>query len=333
MRIKYWLITYNGMGGHELSSYGCAFLLQGAPRTFGSAVKSFEPYGHVTTRSRARPTLGEMKKRFRAHLETLPRVQFLRKYARFDISYVSRLGDEEDVKRKRDTAESLKLFRATCDEIASVLQLARERLKKADDFDWMAFVAQLNRQLGKIPRTARAFTALLKTLRDATAQHRKEPVGGPKPSARLLRNKPRMIAIDHDDYYASHVGHTSSGAQFFLTRPFVPALAGDAGREFVALYIFDSRGRFREARIDDLGLRSRLDAKRVQSTFERRFAELGRVKFGRILVQPFQIKRFNTVFGLIPEPLEDEADNWCVTVQPGNYMAFFKPWDSGDYDT
>jgi hypothetical protein len=24
---------------------------------------------------------------------------------------------------------------------------------------------------------------------------------------------------------------------------------------------------------------------------------------------------------------------WAVEVQPGNYMAFFEPWDSGDYDT
>jgi len=24
---------------------------------------------------------------------------------------------------------------------------------------------------------------------------------------------------------------------------------------------------------------------------------------------------------------------WAVELQPGNYMAFFEPWDSGDYDT
>ncbi len=25
--------------------------------------------------------------------------------------------------------------------------------------------------------------------------------------------------------------------------------------------------------------------------------------------------------------------HWAVELQPGNYMAFFEPWESGDYDT
>ena len=24
---------------------------------------------------------------------------------------------------------------------------------------------------------------------------------------------------------------------------------------------------------------------------------------------------------------------WAVEMMPGNYMAFFEPWDSGEYDT
>jgi hypothetical protein len=28
-----------------------------------------------------------------------------------------------------------------------------------------------------------------------------------------------------------------------------------------------------------------------------------------------------------------QEDCCAVEVQPGNYMAFFEPWDSGDYDT
>jgi hypothetical protein len=36
---------------------------------------------------------------------------------------------------------------------------------------------------------------------------------------------------------------------------------------------------------------------------------------------------------LVPREPEDEDDPCVVEVQPGNYMAFFEPWDSGDYDT
>lgn len=146
-------------------------------------------------------------------------------------------------------------------------------------------------------------------------------------------SKPGIIAIDHDDYHASHVGRTADGSQFFLTTPFVPALGGRAGREFVALYVFDAHGRFQEARIDDLGTRAEFDEQRARSVFDQRLAELGSVDYCRIEVEPFEIERFGITFGLVPRPPEDEDGGWWVEAQPGNFMAFHEPWDSGEYDT
>ena len=146
-------------------------------------------------------------------------------------------------------------------------------------------------------------------------------------------SKPNLIAIEHDHHHASHIGSLPDGRQFFLTTPFVPAMGGDAGREFVALYLFDKRGRFLEAQIDDMGTRAGLDEQRARNTFEQRLAELGPVEYGRIEVQPFEVERFGTTFGLVPRPPEEADDEWAVEVKPGNYMAFFEPWDSGDYDT
>jgi hypothetical protein len=144
---------------------------------------------------------------------------------------------------------------------------------------------------------------------------------------------PALIAINHDDYYAEHVGRTADGRQFFLTTPFEPAIGGRAGSEFVALYLFDQAGRLLEARIDDFGPRATLDDERCRTLYEQRLQELGNVTFGRIVVAPFAIKRFDTTFGLVLRQPEAEGDVWAVEAQPGNYMAFFKPWDSGDYDT
>jgi hypothetical protein len=62
-------------------------------------------------------------------------------------------------------------------------------------------------------------------------------------------------------------------------------------------------------------------------------AELGEVSYDRIEVHPFEVERFGTTFGLVLREPEDEDDVWAVEVQPGNYMAFFEPFDSGDYDT
>ena len=146
-------------------------------------------------------------------------------------------------------------------------------------------------------------------------------------------SKPDLIAIEHDDHHARHIGELSDGRQFFLTTPFVPAMGDNAGREFVALFLFDEDGEFLEARIDDLGTRSGLDPEDARRIYEQRLAELGEVEYGGIEVQPFAVERFGTTFGLVPRPPEMDGEDWAVEMQPGNYMAFYEPWDSGEYDT
>jgi hypothetical protein len=145
---------------------------------------------------------------------------------------------------------------------------------------------------------------------------------------------PRRLAIDHDDYHAEHVGRTADGRQFFLTTPLTPAVPGESdGQEFVALYLFDADGRFLEARIDAFGPRARMDLAACRATYDARLEELGEVTFTRIEVEPFAIERFGTTFGLIPSEPDEDADAWWVILEPGDYMAFTEPWDSGVYDT
>ncbi|WP_165249534.1 hypothetical protein [Paludisphaera soli] len=152
----------------------------------------------------------------------------------------------------------------------------------------------------------------------------------------MLDGPPDLIAIDHDESTARHVGRTADGRQFFLTNPFVPTNepGADGGGEFVALYLFDPAGKLLEARIDAFGPSATVDEAEWRRVYEERLRELGDVALGRIEVAPFAIERFGVEFGLVPrEPEEDEDDVWAVEAQPGNYMAFFEPWDSGDYDT
>jgi hypothetical protein len=144
---------------------------------------------------------------------------------------------------------------------------------------------------------------------------------------------PKRIAIDQDDYHARHVGRTADGRQFFLTTPFEPAVGGRAGSEFIAMYLFDATGQLLEARIDDFGPRAGVDVEKCRQLYEQRLRELGDVRFERIEIAPFAVERFGTTFGLIPRPPEDDDGGWWVEVEPGNYMAFHEPWDSGDYDT
>ena len=146
-------------------------------------------------------------------------------------------------------------------------------------------------------------------------------------------SKPKTIAIEHDDRHAGHIGTLQDGRQFFLTNPFVPAIGSNAGREFIALYLFNKHGHFIEARIDDMGSRADLELRRFQSAFEQRLKELGPITFERIIVRPFQVLQFGVTFGLLLRRVENTEDEWAVEAHPGNYMAFFEPWDSGEYDT
>lgn len=142
---------------------------------------------------------------------------------------------------------------------------------------------------------------------------------------------PKLIAINHDDYHASRVGRTQNGLQVLITTPFVSAVGGEPERQFLAIYLFDAKGTLVEARIDELGRHRQFD--RDQALVDQRTSELGPIVYCRIEVQPFAIERFGTTFGLVPRPPEDEVDSWWVEMQPGNYMAFHEPWDSGEYDT
>lgn len=153
-----------------------------------------------------------------------------------------------------------------------------------------------------------------------------------------MSHRPDRIAIEHDDYHAEHIGQTTNGKQFFLTTPFVPSSTGSGGGgggggEYIALYLFDTAGNLLEARIDELGQRATMDRAERRRLYEARLLELGEVTYQRINVVPFALERFGTTFGLVVRPPDDDEDVWAVEMQPGNYMAFFEPWDSGIYDT
>ena len=145
--------------------------------------------------------------------------------------------------------------------------------------------------------------------------------------------RPELITINHDNYHAKHVGYTNDGRQFFLTTPFEPASNNNEGAEYVALFIFDREGNLIEDEIECFGPRKSVDPERICECYEGKLESLGAVIFGRIEVKPFKIERFETEFGLIIREPEEDGDVLAVELQPGNYMAFFEPWDSGEYDT
>lgn len=149
-----------------------------------------------------------------------------------------------------------------------------------------------------------------------------------------MSDAPSHVAIDRDDHHARYVGQLPDGRQFFLTTPFVAAVEGqELGAEFVAVYLFDTDGKFLSADIESFGPRAGVDEAGRQAAVEKRLRLLGDATFTRISVRPFSTMHDGIRFGLIASAMEDDPGEWTVELLPGNYMAFFEPWDSGDYDT
>ena len=140
---------------------------------------------------------------------------------------------------------------------------------------------------------------------------------------------PDLIRIAPDNYHAQWVGEAPDGRLFFATHPFVPGHGPTAAREFIALYLWRKDGSFDEARITELSG----DAGDAKNSLERFLVEqLGPAEsltIRTIDVATFSVERDGIAFGLIYRRSEDTE---YVEVLPGNYMAFYPPWN-GEYDT
>lgn len=145
--------------------------------------------------------------------------------------------------------------------------------------------------------------------------------------------RPELIAINHDDYHAEHIGRTKDNIQFLLTTPFEPKLPTSEGCEYLALFKFDLEGNLIDSELEVFGPRDTYDENKRKTQYLELLKGLGKVEYQRIEVKPFSIKYNGIDIGLIVREPEDEDDIWAVELLPGNYMAFFEPWDSGEYDT
>ncbi len=148
----------------------------------------------------------------------------------------------------------------------------------------------------------------------------------------MSKHPPTFIAIDRDEAFAKYVGRTADRKQFFLTKPFLPASAGQPEHDYLALYLFDEDGVLLEAQIEDLGPRDKVDVEQARTIRAMMLEGLGKYKAGRILIVPFKVERFGAEFGLIAHPPKTPLGDWSVTVEPGKYMTFSPPWDNGAYE-
>lgn len=149
---------------------------------------------------------------------------------------------------------------------------------------------------------------------------------GMSPEARVA---PERFTIEPDDHHAELVGTASDGRRFFITTPF------ERGIEYVTTFFWAPDGSYDSIVIEDLGPRAELDGAAIGEVLKRHTASLGGHVIESISVAPFAVESHGTIFGFVArEPDADDPDGAAaVELLPGNFMAYFWPWDSGYYDT
>jgi hypothetical protein len=138
---------------------------------------------------------------------------------------------------------------------------------------------------------------------------------------------PARFTIIPDDYHAELVGTAQDGRRFFVATPFGPSST------YVAVFLWTADGTFDEIRIDDLGPRNGLDFSAEDAAIEKRLAELGDYTIEPITVAPFAVGAYGETFGFVPHVPPEGTDDAWISLLPGDYMAYYAPWNGEDYDT
>ena len=309
MKISLWLLLKMDKGVcvragfFSRTTFAARHMIAGMPPTVGSAVSEFELYARCFKPTDKRP----------------PMVTFRRKRRLFVVAFPSKLRFPTADLEKPVEGCPVSMFRQTCIEVAAALELIGKRIKPSDNFNFPVFQEHLRRRIDQLPKSSRELKHAWANLLEWEAK--KVPMGRDKHDGATVssdsdinkkskRGQPKLISLNPDDYAAKYVGHTADGKQFFLTTPFVPAgISGAAdGREFLALYLFDKRGCFLSATVEELGPRTTLNEDARTARRDELLASLGGFATRRIKIAPFLINRYGVDFGFISQPPEDHGE-------------------------
>jgi uncharacterized protein YfeS len=186
-------------GGHTIFTLAGRFLEEGLG-PHGTAVKQITLIVCFRGGRVLNPTLQDTYDRFHLeHLISLPKIIFLRKKGRIEISYETTFADATFLERYG--LLDVDLFSKAAKEIAEKLHLMDPRIKKSDDFDFSGFHADIAARLLALPQTEDELRSLKK---------RREDLAKSRAAAMDPWEK---LGIDWDDYH--------SAARTLLDDPFL----------------------------------------------------------------------------------------------------------------
>jgi hypothetical protein len=123
-----------------------------------------------------------------------------------------------------------------------------------------------------------------------------------------------------DDYNVPYAGTAEDGRRFFLS-----SQLGEMSTGYVGLFLWRADGAFDEVKVDRY-----VDDESVDALVQDRLDELGDYELEPIDVAPFTTQVDGVTFGWVVGEY-DGVD--VITIAPGDFIAYYAPWDGLDYDT
>lgn len=141
---------------------------------------------------------------------------------------------------------------------------------------------------------------------------------------------PDRFRIVPDDYHVPYAGTAADGRKFFLSDElFSP------GTAYVGVFLWNADGTFSEVKVDEVRRAAGAPPGQAASAgadhlVAARLAELGQYVLEPIDVEPFSVERNGVTFGWVGSEIEGSTS---IHVEPGDFIAYYEPWDGLGYDT
>ena len=141
---------------------------------------------------------------------------------------------------------------------------------------------------------------------------------------------PERFMIVPDDYHVPYAGTAGDGRRFFLSQEL---FGGD--KAYVGLYLWNADGTFDQVRVDAVARRKDVPPGQAvpagaDDLVEARLAELGDYVLEPIEVEPFLTEVEGETFGW---RIQDFEGVYQINIEPGDFIAYYEPWDGLEYDT
>jgi len=148
---------------------------------------------------------------------------------------------------------------------------------------------------------------------------------------------PERFTIVPDDYHVPYAGTAEDGRKFFLSQElFSFGTVHHPGSAYVGLFLWKADGTFDEIQVDKVARPAGLPPGQAapagaDDLVKARLAELGDYVLEPIEVEPFTDKVDGVTFGWKVNRTGDGS--YSLNIEPGDFIAYYPPWDGLDYDT